>query len=66
MRATVEAELAALAEGLATAVDAAHEGLLVGMRVLMFAEVLRQGKNFIAELAGKSLPPRVDVVVALE
>lgn len=66
MRAAVQAELAALPERLRAAVDPADEGLLVRVRVLVFAEVLRQREHLAAELAGERLLPTVDVVVPLQ
>jgi len=62
----VQREFAALAEGLLTSVDAAHEGLLVRVRVLVFAEVLRQREHFAAVLAREGLAATVDVVVTFQ
>lgn len=66
MRAPVQTQLASLAKGLSAAVDPADEGLLVRVRELVFAQVLRQGENLAAELAREGLPPTVNVVVALQ
>lgn len=61
---TMQAELAALAEGLETAIDTADEGLLARVRVLVFPQVLRQRKHLAAKLARERLLPTVDVVVS--
>lgn len=61
--AAMEREFATLAEGFHAAVDSADEGLLVCVRILVFAEVLRQGEHFAAKAAWKCLLPTVDVVV---
>lgn len=64
--AAVERELPSLSEGLGASVNAADEGLLVGVRVLMLSEILGQREHLVAKLTGEGLLSRVDVVVALE
>lgn len=62
----MQGQLAALAEGLLAAVDPADEGLLVGVSVLVFLQVLRQREGLAAVLAREGLLVTVDVVVPLQ
>lgn len=66
VRAAVQGELAALAEGLCAAVDPADEWLLVGVCVLMLPKVLGQREGLRAKLAVECFHLAVDVVVPLE
>jgi hypothetical protein len=62
----MQGEFPALAEGFGASVNTAHEGLLICMRILMFAEVLREREHFTAVLTRKGLPSTVNVVVPLQ
>ena len=55
VRSAVEAKLAALAEGCSTAIDTTHEGLGLGMSILMLLQILLQRKPLRAVFTAKGL-----------